>query len=130
LQGHPGHVPDRNKVLMLYPYPLPLRSGIGSTPQHRFGAREAQPVWMFTSLWCRPFSDSSASALVNSLSQVLTTVTISDINVVNVTQVRPSRIDKCPRIGVVSGSVRVTHSPHRGRFLVEAWSISHWHPRA
>lgn len=37
---------------------------------------------------CRPFSNAAAETLVSSLSQTLTTVTISGINIVNVTQVR------------------------------------------
>ena len=38
-------------------------------------------------MFCRPFSNAAAETLVSSLSQTLTTVTISGINIVNVTQV-------------------------------------------
>ena len=38
-------------------------------------------------IFCRPFSNAAASALVNTLAQTLTTVTISGINIVNVTEV-------------------------------------------
>lgn len=41
---------------------------------------------MNAGLACRPFTNAAAMALVNALSQTLTTVTISGINLVNVTQ--------------------------------------------